>query len=920
MDIAEQCIKFLLVPDGSSSRRVRRHLAERGARSGVVVGTWLELVALARNAYLLPEPANDWGDLYGVALQELDDAFWSKSLQVAPVETADAVYAALIQILAATDPVRGLAGLESVDLPNRAHTHLADLVRLIERLAGQLPPELMAIRELLDVPRGDALHSIHVLHHDGLPALSRWQIVLIGKLNQDAGATSASAAGNVEFQDALIEVADTGAYNSAVNSLTILQQRLFDEVEERPEPDDSVQWIGVRDFLQEAEVAAGMAQRMLDNNPSLKPADIGLLVPDSAEYSMALADAFELGGLRLSGLPVAHRRRDHGREVLFHFLACRHYPAPIMAQAALLTSPLMPWSRKRGVRLAQNVMDQKYQLQPYDDASANACAMLELIDGDDSEPASLGQALQAFVDLLKGNADTKEHVAQAKHDLKPLLKMLETPDSIDWPALRREVVPRFVKADDAPDFNIEGVTVWRESQEPWRRVTHLIVLGFAQGHYPAARVNSPVFSADDLDAIRTNTELPVSTPADELKGERDRFKRLLKAAADSVTFLVPRRTAAGEPQSPSESLVFMHQLFSGPESAEERIIDLDTADGRERVRNLALAVPAPPTPPRELVAEDLQFDCDLLAINKDKEGNQKPESPSNLDKLMVSRLAWLLRRLNAVPKKWETELADPLILGSLAHKVFEDLFRPAMPLPKRENMAEKVEHLLGNAIDDLAPFLSSSQWRVERKNLVASTTQAANTWLNIVEKLGAEVLASEVWLQGTWSGTPIHGQVDLILGLPDGGLLVVDYKRSKSKGRQTQMTKGYDSQASLYRKMLSSGGPKDDADEELLRRIHEATQTGIIYYTLLDGCVLADAVLPDTDAIPGWHSLDNDVAEYALALIRRRLDEVRAGCLHLNREGDAEFFKKQAGITPYALDDSPLIPLFTIPGEVEEAR
>ena len=44
-------------------------------------------------------------------------------------------------------------------------------------------------------------------------------------------------------------------------------------------------------------------------------------------------------------------------------------------------------------------------------------------------------------------------------------------------------------------------------------------------------------------------------------------------------------------------------------------------------------------------AEDLNFDRDLLALRTDKEGQLKPESPSSLETLMVSRLAWLLRRL-----------------------------------------------------------------------------------------------------------------------------------------------------------------------------------------------------------------------------------------------------------------------------------
>jgi hypothetical protein len=57
-----------------------------------------------------------------------------------------------------------------------------------------------------------------------------------------------------------------------------------------------------------------------------------------------------------------------------------------------------------------------------------------------------------------------------------------------------------------------------------------------------------------------------------------------------------------------------------------------------------------------------------------------------------------------------------------------------------------------------------------------------------------------------------------------------------------------------------------------------------------------------------------------MALIRRRLAEIRTGEVRLNREGDAEFFEKEAGIKPYALENSPLIGLFSVPGDAEEAQ
>ena len=79
----------------------------------------------------------------------------------------------------------------------------------------------------------------------------------------------------------------------------------------------------------------------------------------------------------------------------------------------------------------------------------------------------------------------------------------------------------------------------------------------------------------------------------------------------------------------------------------------------------------------------------------------------------------------------------------------------------------------------IAPFLRASSWVVERRHFAAQTIKAAQAWREVIAGLGAEVVAAEEWLAGTWSGIAVHGQTDLILALPGERLLVVDYKRSK---------------------------------------------------------------------------------------------------------------------------------------------
>ncbi len=937
-----QVLKFLLVPDVAAARRVRRLIVARGACSGVVVGTWPELLEWARRAYLVAGASSDWDEMFEAALGGVAGAFWTDSFRVSPAETSRAVESALTQLHCAADPgaaidVRGLD-----KLPERPRRHLNDLLRLTQSLAGRLPDALASIRELLSAPAGDALHSIAVYCANDVPLLTRWQLELVAKLNRDAGVETTGGGSGDEFGKApamaprgagakggvggaelaaiLTRVLDSVSGLDDGSALGVLKSRLFTDKESKVKPDDSVQWLGVRDFLQEAEVAAGMVQILLADDPALAPADIGLLIPDSFEYVVAIDDAFKLAGCALAGLPVAHWRRDLGREAVFYFLYCRRKPAPAMALAACLSSPLMPWPREEGAVLAQTVMDGDYRLRAPESMGTAARAVLSLLAGGDSEAKTLASAVREFVEQLDGGNTFAGQVHQARVAAEQICGALESDAGIDWARLRRAVSPGFIPSGEDPDFNLEGVTLWRESQEPWRPVRCLIVLGFSQGRYPAPVGTSTVFSADDILAIRKHIGLLLSVPSEELARRRLRFKRQLRAVADSVTFLVPRRDLDGAAQSPAETLVFMHQLFSGPQSAEDRIIDLDAAGERARVRHLALADSQPPRPPRDLAADDLHFDCDLLSLRRDAQGRDKPESPSSLETLMVSRLAWLLRRLDAQPLQWAPESADVMLLGSLAHKVFEGLFRPGAELPGRDAVAEHTDALLDEAITRLAPFLRASQWQVERRNLMEGTARAARVWRDVLEQLGAEVLAGEEWLQGAWSGIAIHGQADLILGLPGDRLLVVDYKRSKSNSRRPRMEKGYDSQANLYRAMLESGGSRNNDGEILAAKIRSASRTGIVYYMLNDQVSLSDTRPVGSENISGWQALEGDLAGNAMKLIAQRIAEVRDGHVYLNREGDALFFEKQAGVKPYALEDSPLIALFSLPDDMAVAQ
>lgn len=908
-------LQFLLVPDGSTARRLRRTIASQSPCMGLIVGTWPELIEQAKSAYVIAPQASDWKAGFHNALENVTDAFWLNSFEVAPEETATEVEAALSLLLSATVPGVDIDLTNAHELPERPRKHVHDIVKLLRELEGLLPDDLLAIQQLISADANTAIRKIAVYHAEDFPLLTRWQSALVSKLNADAG---------IERDADLCRLLESQLFDQGTvpprTSLQVLQQQLFASPDEKSALDTTVQWLGVRDFLQEAEVAAGMVQTMLAENPELTPSDIGLLVPDTFDYSLGVNDAFSAAGLPLSGLPVDHWQRDLGREALFHFLYCRQKPSPAMALAVCLSSPLMPWSKEQGAELAQTVMDGDYRLRAFQSATPSDRQMLDLLRQGDERPETLLAAVKAFVNLLDGGELFESHVFRAKAAAEEVCEMLARSADIDWISLRRLSSPKNISTGETPNFNLSGVTVWRETQEAWRPVRFLIVLGFASGHYPGTSGDSSVFVSDDLHAIRDKLGLLVTTPADQMRQRRARFKNQLAAVTDFVCFMVPRRNSSGASQSPSESLVFMSQLYSGVDDAESLILEMDVAADRDRIRFLAQAALEPPGSPREILAEDIQFGFDLLTLRADEEGNLRPESPSSLETLMVSRLAWLLRRIGAEPLGWEPERPNVMLLGTLTHQVLEELFQASRPIPDRQMIASQVEPLLDTAIRTHAPFLRAAQWQVERKHLASSIHKAALAWREVLVSLNAEILGTEEWLEGNLDGLPIHGQADILLGLPDGRLLVVDYKRTSASSRRPRMQKGYDSQANLYRTMLKTGGPKSKDNAVLLGRLRAGDTTGIVYYTTNDQASLSDALVVESGAIPGWEVLEGDVAEHAMALISERIREVRAGELFLNREGDELFFGKQAGVKPYALDNSALIPLFTVPGESREAE
>lgn len=149
------------------------------------------------------------------------------------------------------------------DLPGRTLRYLSDLHRLHSAMGQTLPLDLATINNLLGLPEDALIRPIRVYYQPDYPYLNRWQQALVDRLNQDAASEDTSLA-------QLLQTACTDQASAPDNTtLGHLQRHLFSVASQPVQLDSSVQWMAVRDYLQEIEVAAGMIQKALDDDGNL---------------------------------------------------------------------------------------------------------------------------------------------------------------------------------------------------------------------------------------------------------------------------------------------------------------------------------------------------------------------------------------------------------------------------------------------------------------------------------------------------------------------------------------------------------------------------------------------------------------------------------------------------------------------------
>ncbi|MFA7588410.1 MAG: hypothetical protein WCY11_19855, partial [Novosphingobium sp.] len=248
-----------------------------------------------------------------------DNVPWAESFAVAPEQTTGAVGAMLRHMMMATrdlDP-RSIA-IDALPGEGRARLHLEALRNLWISSDALVPSDLVTIKAFLACEPGDALQPFQVVWDRDCGHLTPLERAVLEHIETLHGQLSE------DDNDVVRLISDRKLARATGSCLAgHVQRHLLDPDVPVMPLDDSLAILSVRDSLTECEAAAGIVQRWLADDASLAASDIGIIVPQGAEYGHYLAETFAHAGLVASSLPGVGERRNIGGEALQHFLQCR---------------------------------------------------------------------------------------------------------------------------------------------------------------------------------------------------------------------------------------------------------------------------------------------------------------------------------------------------------------------------------------------------------------------------------------------------------------------------------------------------------------------------------------------------------------------------------------------------------------------
>lgn len=901
---------FILVKDALFASEARHALAKNNT-VGTRVGSFQVLLEALAELWVLPQPSEKWEDTLHEQALSMDQAFWAKSMQADELATLQSLGSSL-QFLLDYKPL-GTEFEIINDVKNRQQRYYNDLVAL-QQAIKILPVQQQLAEDWLAVCSGPVLEPIHIYLQLDPKELLPWQQSVLNQLEEKGWLQPEPE----KYAD-IFPILQSGS-----EAIRNLSERLFKPVDTPlSQPDESLQWFTCRDAAEEAEAAVALIQSAIEQGLSAE--DIAVVIPKGPKgtaHGEWLNRYLQKAGIQSSNLRPGNNLLDWQAALLQNLVSYLAQPTVRMAMQSVLVNPLMPWAPVVGQRLAS-----KYQgYQTLSSQQQEQQDMLDILFGTEEHPLVINTAEQAleWLTSIANNVSYKGVIGLGKKRMREQLQQLkrllnlyaEQPFEQQLSKVLKQLRVGALAVNSERQRYLHAVLVLEEGEVPPKPLQQIIALGFNSGHYEYRTPNTGAITWQEWSGDKLRPEVPALANIPSLHEEQQQWQRhfvsLLSAAKQRFVFIRSLTDFEGNLLDASETLIDMALCYCPkdqikPESLERPISECQQINWQPLTPNKTIVLDIP----EQL---ELKTSQKLMGSFHNSDGSVRLESPSSLERMMLSPLAWLLNRLRIESALWETDALKPHIAGTIAHQVFEDY----ADFQDEKWNESKVRECLNSAINQYAPFLDRQAFALAKQQLaneVVKSLEALHEWRQQTDENNEHwrIVATEKTLTGTEFGVGLKGSTDAVLQKGDD-VLILDYKKSQHKSRLIQLKSGYELQTRLYRSLY----------KQTIKADTGADVAGIVtsgYYTLNDQVLVTDVELHDSPKVHVKNADDVSLAEQsskAEESVKAALAQLNTGTVKLNRTTDAKEWKNKRGLSVYTLTENRLVQRFTTDKEVTQ--
>ncbi len=868
---------FMLMYDSCSGTAIKDRFATLGV-SDVEVGNFAMLLDMLLEYRLLASiPKNQWEYDVEKAILKNTKAFWSRSIGIDETAVLDEVTKSLNTLLNSMH-LDDLVLPELVSSESKRHmTYYSDL-RNLHNDIKTFPSEIQKAKLIKENINLKPIKNIVVYTDKSIPLL-KWQEELIELLNIELYSEQYSKI----YYDIFNQKRATKN-----KDISYMQNNLFsiNTNEEKPKI-ENIQFLVARDLLQSVEVSAGMVQNIVKNGDSFE--DITIVVPNGGFDKDFLIDTFDKFHIPLSRASKKEQYTDFATQWIKNAIQGQKSLSDPMVFASMLSSPIMPYSSSMGQYFAQKAFEDSLEsisLDTYDEKIKFIITTVASWQKSSSVDKLFMKNLYTINDYIGSTKKLAVHKQRFKTQLEILSEYINSLENFDIFSLSQQINESVIEESISSVGYLKSVHVIDEHELYLDTTKHIIFLGFNDGHYPSQLSKQGVFSHTQWEELSEQLQLDLDMQQNAYRLNKHLFMQQIQSATQSITFLSSALDLAGDRMEISSTLSDIAYCFKDSNDkeldAEKHLIWLEKGD----VQPLFYKRSLEETTQKEHyipLFNDINLGINLFSLRKEEDGiTNKPESPSSLEKLMISPLAWFLYRQGLESKVWGVQELNVAMQGTIAHGVYEDCFNKKNP----NGDITKIDKTIEKRIIKHALFLNQPHLTLVKEQLVNEIKKSIITFKEMIDDCGMQVISAENKLTGSFSGINIAGRVDVIVEI-NGVKMIIDYKKSKSSKRVKRMEEGYDHQLLLYREMLG--------EEDAITA----------YFTLNDGTLVVDKEIGcNSSGSYTMKEISDECSVNAKQIMQENIADIKNGIIRLNSDEDASLWDKRGVTASYTLDSA----------------